>query len=389
MSGESAGLDLGFIIATALILFTYMGYPIVCRVCGVLSKNSQGEKDNITSVAIILPMHNAAQLVLPKVESLKALTLQRACHVYFVLDGCEDLTSDVLRECVKDLALPHTIIESKRRIGKEAAIRLALESVTEQALVFSDADATWDTNCVEELVQSLEGQNIGAVCGREIHTSTESATAAQGQGLFYRYEEFIKRSLMNAGTLPYVQGGNFALRSDLYPPTIPAGCTQDGIIAFYVAKMGFRVVFNYRAVSREPYDVSTADDFSRRVRTINRAFYSIICSAYVFNPFKTRDLIFHILFGRVMRWMTLFLAFFVLIAGLISEVTLINTTTAVGAILVLILFSVGALSEFGFTKRDRVTYFVYYFVYIHAAAARAIVETVLGKRRVTWTPTTK
>ena len=382
-------LDLGFFIATGLILFTYLGYPTVCRICGVLFRGNglAARRDRISSVAIILPMHNASKLVERKIQNLSALVMSRPCHVYFVLDGCDDRTAEVIREYSRDLALPHTTIESTNRIGKEAAIKMALESVTEQALVFSDADAEWEPHCVEELVNTLERQKVGAVCGREIHTSGEPASAAQGQGLFYRYEEFVKRSLVEVGTLPYVQGGNFALRSKLYPPSIPAGCTQDGIIAFHVAKMGFRVVFSDRAVSTEPYDLSAADDFSRRVRTINRAFYSILCSPYVFNPVKTRDLFFHVLFGRMMRWMTVFLACCSLVFGLASEVALIRNVTAICTISAFIFFCIGAVAELGHKKHNRVAYFVYYFVYVHVAAARAVLEVLIGKRRVTWTPT--
>ena len=157
----------------------------------------------------------------------------------FVLDGCTDRTEAKIKDHVnKDNKYPITIYSNPKRYGKEAAINGALDQVMTEVLVFSDADAILNNDCVERLVTRLMQDGIGAVSGREIHEKNSDEGASEGQGLFYKYEEFIKGKLTAVGSLPYIQGGNFAMMRKLYPQNIPEGCTQDGIIAFDVVRQG-------------------------------------------------------------------------------------------------------------------------------------------------------
>ena len=81
-------------------------------------------------------------------------------------------------------------------------------------------------------------------------------------------------------------------------------CRQDGIIAFDVVLAGYKVAYESNAISTEEYNLSNNEDF-QRIRTISRAFYSILCRPAIFNPLKSGTYFYHILSGRLLRWLTL------------------------------------------------------------------------------------
>jgi cellulose synthase/poly-beta-1,6-N-acetylglucosamine synthase-like glycosyltransferase len=380
--------DVLFTLFVTLIIYTYLIYPLIIYIWGRFVKQKETIKkiEKYPSVTLLIPGHNIHHLVKTKVENIMKQEYEGHLKFLFVLDGCTDSTEELLTE-LKNKNNPFLldIVSTKERNGKEAAIRVALEKVDTKVIVFSDSDAMLNPDCVQKLIEKLMQEGVGAVSGREIHRKSSEQGASEGQGLFYKYEEFIKKYLNNVGSLPYVQGGNFAMFKELYPEDIPLGCTQDGVIAFNVVSKGYRVSYEPKAISSEEYNLSNKEDFSRRVRTITRAFYSIICKPQVFNPLKTGSYFLHVLSGRIFRWFALFFALFTLFFGLCSESENIYYFTLGGFITWISLALVGYLTERK-GKRIKLPYFVYYFSYIHLAAAIAVVKVCLGKRTSVWKP---
>jgi cellulose synthase/poly-beta-1,6-N-acetylglucosamine synthase-like glycosyltransferase len=371
-----------------LIIYTYLIYPLIIYICGKYIKQNETIRkiQKYPSVTLLIPGHNIHHLVKSKVENIMKQEYEGYLKFLFVLDGCTDSTEELLTE-LKNKKNPYLldIVKTLERNGKEAAIKVALEKVDTKVIAFSDSDAMLNPDCIQKLVEKLLQEGVGAVSGREIHKKSSEQGASEGQGFFYKYEEFIKKYLDNVGSLPYVQGGNFAMLKELYPKDIPLGCTQDGVIAFNVVSKGYRVSYEPKAISSEEYNLSNKEDFSRRVRTITRSFYSIICRPEVINPFKTGSYFLHVVSGRIFRWFALFFAVTASFFGLCSEIVYIFNFTLGGIIVWFLLSLVGYLSERK-QKRLKIPYFAYYFSYIHLAAAIAVVKVCLGKRTSVWKP---
>ena len=199
-------------------------------------------------------------------------------------------------------------------------------------------------DCVERLISSLVQPNAGAVCGREIHAKNNAHNASEGQGLFYIFEEFIKEKLTRIGSLTYIQGGNFAMYKDLYPKEILRLHSGWNYCLRRVLSR-HKVVYEPRAVTTEEYNLSNSEDFNRRIRTISRAFYSIICRPDIFNPFKVGLYFYHILSGRLLRWLTLPILSAAGIVGLFIENNFINWLVIYGVVFCTFLVILGYLLE--------------------------------------------
>ncbi len=385
------------ILIFCLILYTYVGYPLLLRlmvwVYGRRSRagiNPPTKDEDWPAVSVVLTMHNGQQLVRTKLANLEAIDYRGPLSVNFVLDGCTDQTEETIQQSIRDgFRFPVSIWHNARRQGKEAAIRNAMPNLAGPVLLFSDADAQLAPQALEHLVAALLQDGVGVVCGREVHQFQEGTGAGSGQGAFYRYETFIKSMLGELSSLTYIQGGVFAMWKDLYPPDIPAGATQDGAIAFHCVLSGKRVAYAADAVSVEPYDISTGADFARRVRTISRAFYSICCYPRALTLSRFRHFGLHLISSRLLRWLTIPIA---IVANLFLIYPLLEKSMLAWIIVALEL-AWGALALVGYWserkhRRWKLPYFFYYFTYIHLAAFAAIVKVALGSRTTTWKPTT-
>lgn len=370
------------------VVHTYILYPIIISIWSKYFDKNIIIDDVIEfpPVTLLIPGHNIEHLIDSKIKNIMNLNYRGVLSFLFILDGCDDETKNKLKiYSESNPRYPINIVSNPVREGKEAAIRKAITEVQTDIMVFSDADAMLQEDCVEKLVSSLLQPNVGAVCGKEIHAKNNAQDASEGQGFFYTFEEFIKGKLTRIDSLTYIQGGNFAMYKNLYPREIPSGCTQDGIIAFDVVLSRHRVLYEPRAVSTEEYNLSNSEDFNRRIRTISRAFYSIMCRPDVLNPFKVGSYFYHILSGRLMRWLTLPIMLITCVFGIIVENNIINWLVICGMMFCIFMVILGYFLE-KIKKRMRLPYLVYYFIYIHYAAAIAVFKVIFGKRVTTWKP---
>ena len=333
-------------------------------------------------------MHNAAGLVVPKLANLATIEYPGKINVNFVLDGCTDGTERHVQRAIEGgYRFPVYIWPQPERLGKESAIRSALPHLPGKVLMFSDADAVLASSAVKLLVRALLEKNVGVACGKEIVLTQSESGAGSGHGLFYRYENAIKQMQARVSSLTYIQGGVFAMWKDLYPPTIPAGATQDGAIAFYAVLSGKIVAHVDDAESTEPYYLQTSADFARRIRTVSRAFYTVICYPQIFLPSRTGSYGFHVFSGRFLRWMTIPIA---VLANLLMIGPLIDGDITAQVILICQMIWV-LLATCGFILercgvRWKLAYFCYYFSYIHFAAALAVMRVIFGHRIAVWKP---
>ena len=378
-----------------IIAYTYVGYPIVlwlmCFFVGHRRDESatlQNQEVGWPEVSIVLTVHNASELIESKLANLAVIDYPGTVTVEFVLDGCTDYTEETIRRSIESgYRFPIHIRLQPNRQGKESAIRNALPDFSGQVLMFSDADAGLAPDAIRLLVEALMVKGVGVACGKEIHLTKSGA--GTGHGLFYRYEHAVKKMQATLTSLSYVQGGVFAMWKELYPPSIPLGATQDGAIAFHTVLSGKRVVYVDAAESREPYDIPASSDFSRRIRTVSRAFYSVLCFPQIFLPHRCGLYGFHVLSSRFLRWMTVPIA---VIANLILIAPLLEGSKGAQFLFAmetgwLLLATIGFVVDVKGT-RWRLPYFCYYFSYIHIAACIAVVRVLLGHRTVSWKPTT-
>ncbi len=384
----------------SVILYVYFGYPILLSFQRFffLRKNSKRTvryktryqiKKMTPNVTLVMTMYNAEGLVWQKIKNLTKLIYGGNINFLFVLDGCSDNTEIEIKKAATNFALKnYSIVAQKDRIGKEQAIRNALPVIADDVLVFSDADAIIQKDAITKLVNKLRENGVGVACGKEIQKYKQKEGAGEGQGLFYKYENYIKNCQEKVQrSICYVQGGIFAMKRKHYPETIPPGATQDGVIAFQTVRNGERVAYAEDAISLETYDVTNQNDFERRKRTISRSFYAILYCRDILNFFKYGMFSVDVLSSRALRWITPYIAIIAFNFSLVGfNGSAISHVLVMGPIVFSLIASLGYFFE-RIGKRAKLPYIFYYFTYIHIAAAISVFNVLRGHRTITWKPT--
>ena len=214
------------------------------------------------------------------------------------LDGCSDGTAEIVRR-FEDRGV--RLLDFGERRGKASVLNAAMNLVEGEIVLMSDANTDIDPQAARRLVRWFQNPEVGAVVGRLILTDPRSGKNADG--LYWKYETFLKRCEGRLGALLGANGAIYAIRRELYVP-IPAETIIDDFVIPLLAKLrsGCAIVYDCDAVAREETPPDVSSEFHRRARIGAGGFQSIALLWRLLDP-RRGWVAFTFLSHKVLRWL--------------------------------------------------------------------------------------
>jgi cellulose synthase/poly-beta-1,6-N-acetylglucosamine synthase-like glycosyltransferase len=217
-------------------------------------------------------------------------------------------------------------------------------------------------------------EEVGAVTGeKRIQTDASESAAGSGEGLYWRYESFLKRLDAELHTIVGAAGELFAIRTNLFEPVESDTLLDDFVISLRIAGRGYRVEYAPDAYALERPSHSVTEEKKRKVRIATGGFQAMKRLAYLLNVSRYGLLSFQYISHRVLRWaVTPFcLPLLLLLNGLILAVP--GTSAAAQAfwwtvLLLQAVFYVAAYVGYVLESRQtrwKLTFVPFYFVFMN------------------------
>ncbi len=300
-----------FWIALFLLVYSYLIYPLVLRLTVVPKEVKLTTPEQWPSVDIIIAAYNEESCIKERIENALAQDYQGSLQILVASDGSQDNTGAII-ESFSSKKVKAFNFEINR--GKISVLNDLVEKSNADILVFTDANTDFNTNAVTILVESFT-DNIGAVSG-ELILETEDGNQNL-DGLYWRYEQFLKKCESELGSLLGANGAIYALKRELYLPLSTDTIVDDFCIVMNVKKQGFDVVYNDTAIAREEVAPSLGDEVGRRIRIGIGNYKAFFANLWALSP--TKGLLSWCYWShKVLRWFAPHL----LVAILVSNVFL-------------------------------------------------------------------
>ncbi len=299
-----------FVFLTFLVFYTYLGYGLVTWFL-VRIRRGQSIDDEmpltqlsyLPDVTMVVPAYNELAYLPDKLQNCLDQDYPSAhLHLLFVVEGSTDGSAEYLG--TMQARVPNlTVISGTNRLGKVTAMNNAMRQVTTPITIFTDANTQLNPEAVSRLAKRFELENVGAVTGeKRINVHSTEAAAGSGEGLYWRYESFLKKLDAQLHTIVGAAGELFAVRTELYEPVEPDTLLDDFIISLRIAGRGYRVEYAPDAYALERPSHSVGEEMKRKVRIATGGFQAIRRLAYLLNFFKYGWLSFQYVSHRVLRW---------------------------------------------------------------------------------------
>ncbi|QBY04181.1 glycosyltransferase family 2 protein [Thalassotalea sp. HSM 43] len=253
-------MTLVFFICLLLILYGYFIYPAVLYWLSQKYGEEPGSCSDYPDVAIVIAAFNEEQSIGQRIENLQQLQYPGQLHFYIGSDGSSDNTNDILAQ-IDDPRLQVFAFSENR--GKISVLNDLMAQVEQDIVVLSDANTEFAIDAVSELVSGFV-DGVGAVCGK-LHLYNKQDNQNQ-DGMYWRYENFLKFHESRLGALLGANGAIYAMRKSLYQPLPKDTVVDDFTIVMNIKKQGYKVVYRTLASAREEVAPSLGDEFGRRVR---------------------------------------------------------------------------------------------------------------------------
>jgi len=361
-----------FWLSLLVIFYSYIGYGIllwmILKVKKVFKKQS---KENITEefephVTLIVASYNEAEILKDKIKNCFELDYpSEKCQFYFIADGSNDSSTDIIaaNTGIKLFYQPE-------RAGKVAAINRVMPFVTTAFVIFSDANTLLNKQCIRQIVKHYTDAKTGAVAGEKkvLDINNYGDAAGAGEGLYWKYESFLKKLDADFYSVVGAAGELFSIRTELFEPTPTHVLLDDFIISLTICQKGYRVAYEPNAFASEAPSFSMQEEQKRKIRISAGGFQSVVMLKSLLNIFKYGKLSFQYISHRGLRWVV---CPFLLPVVFLSNFWLVATYKApiYGVLLCLqIIFYLAALLSWLFSLKNikvKMLYVPYYFVFMN------------------------
>lgn len=302
-------IEILFWICIGLVFYTYIGYGILAWIF-VKIRTILGIKFPVLNdpafqpkVTLVVPAYNEMSCIDAKVKNSFALDYPAdKMDVLFVTEGSNDGTTEYI-ESLQSIYPNLKIIGGNERKGKIEAMNMAIKTIDTPLVIFTDANTTLNKNVIKNIVRHFKDEKVGAVAGeKRIQTDESEAAAGAGEGLYWKYESFLKKLDTKLYSVVGAAGELFAVRTNLYGHVEKDTLLDDFMVSLRVAASGYRVIYEPEAYAIERPSFSIQDEMKRKVRIAAGGFQSIARLAFLWNIFKYGWLSFQYVSHRAMRW---------------------------------------------------------------------------------------
>jgi poly-beta-1,6-N-acetyl-D-glucosamine synthase len=371
--------------SASVILYTYVLYPLILILFHRIRPRrpvTAAPATPLPHVTLVIPVFNEEAVLEEKLANVQATEYPAAkLEVLFGSDGSTDGTNAILTAHRSEIA--RAIVFPNRR-GKAAVLNDLLAMAAGEIVVFSDANASYAPDTIRRLASHFPDPAVGAVCGELILTSDDKTAGGRGEGLYWRYENALKRLESDLGTTLGAVGSVYAIRKRLFRP-LPAGAAvvDDFLIPLSIIEQGYRVQYDPLARAYEQPSNSVYGEFRRKSRIGAQNFHGIpifralLSPAYGFASFALWS-------HKILRWMVPVL----LIGALVSSAALAAGSpffAAVTAVQVAFFAAaaLGLVLEVAGVRTGRFG-LPYYFVATNAALLVGLFRCLFGRQAATW-----
>ena len=300
-----------FWFSVAGILYTYLVYPFVIWAMARLWPRLHVVDAIKPSVSIVLAVHNGIDRIQARIQNLCKLDYSEIIAIIVVSDGSTDGTAEFL----SGLNTPQikTVILNDH-VGKAVAINAGVALATGDVVLFVDIRPEIAPGAIEQLVSNFADPGVGCVAGELIlkQEGHDAASEAVG-GLYWRYEQWIRKCEAAFDSPVGVYGGFYAIRRKLFTP-MPAGIILDDMYQpLSIIRQGYRSVLDASALVYDAWPKKVGGEFHRKVRTLAGNFQLFKMAPWTLTS-QNRTL-FQLLSHKVMRLAVPYLLVLLLISS--------------------------------------------------------------------------
>ena len=370
-----------------IVFYAFLGYGILLYVLVLIKRIVYPDKtifdeNYLPTVTFVVPCYNEIDTIEQKINNCISMDYPKDKYtIVFITDGSTDGTPELVQK-FPGIKLLH----EPQRAGKASAENRAMLFVNSEITIFSDANTTLPSDAIKKMVRHYKNPMVGAVSGeKRIQAKVADQAAGAGEGMYWKYESFLKRLDSELLTIVGAAGELFSFRTSLFIPVEKDAILDDFMLSMRIAAKGYRVIYEPEASALETASASIKEELKRKIRICAGGWQSMSRLMPILFPFPNFMLTFQYISHRVLRWTIVPL---LLIALLILNAYLAFQTPLYFVLFLfqLCFYFLALLGWILATKniKLKVLFVPYYFLIMNYAVLAGFIRFVKGSQSAAW-----
>lgn len=295
-----------FWLCLAIVVYTYVGYGLILYLLVFIKRLAIKAKpladitdDCLPEVTLMVCAYNEEDIISEKMSNTHSLDYPAdRLHLVWVTDGSTDNTNSIL-STYPDVK----IVFSPERRGKSAALKHGIKEVSTEIVMMTDANTMLNPEAIREIVRLMQDPKVGCVSGeKKVMAKSDSDKAAQGEGLYWKYESTLKRLDSELYSAMGAAGELCVIRRQLMTDIPYDTLLDDFVISMEIVRMGYKITYTSKAFAMEYGSADLHEESKRKRRIAAGGLQSSWRLRSLMNPLRHPVVAFQFVSHRVLRW---------------------------------------------------------------------------------------
>lgn len=362
-----------------LLVLSYMLYPVFLS----LLKKSQSQNNfNVfpenSKIHLLIACYNEEAVIEKKIRNSFSLEAPRKLLVHVIVDESTDDTIKIALSLKEEFE--HLFVYNKGyRKGKNDSLNYFFEVVQpdgNDVIFFTDANTFYNKDGFFPLWSEL--QNGAVVVGGSMKYVDQDSSSAKSEGIYWKYEEWIRRNEAKMGRVITMNGGNMAMIAKYFKPQELFVPNDFNIPLSLVSH--HKSSFAYSSIGIEKAIMDVQEELDRKKRMANRQMNAIILRWAELSFISKVQVLLH----KVIRWFAL--PIFIMISSLVVLLAfLVGPNILLWLVIgIWVMFLISHVWEKQFKYKLAIISLINYAFAVHFYGGLGAINALLGKRVSRW-----
>lgn len=373
-------MEITFWFAVLFIVYAYFGYPLLLLGFSLFRRRRVDKGDIRPCVSFIITAYNEEKRIREKIENTLAQNYpEKKLEIIVASDCSSDRTDEIVKSYKNDRI---KLVRTPERKGKENAQKCAVLVASGEILIFSDTATVLKPDGVFNIIKNFNDPTVG--CVSSVDKFIDSDGKVSGEGLYVKYEMYLRKLETNVNTLVGLSGSFFAARKEVCRHW-PTDLQSDFNTLLNSIRSGYRGICDPESIGYYTNLSDEKKEYDRKVRTVLRGISVFMMNLELLNSFTYGLFSWQIFSHKLCRWMVPFAMITALLSNAIlalssSRYLLLFIFQGVGYLLA----TVGILTKLSAIKGAlKIPSF---FVMVNLSVLNAWFRYIRGERIVLWDP---
>lgn len=373
-------MEIIFWLSVFFILYCYLGYPLILFILGLIFRKEIKRAEITPSVSLLIPVYNEEKIIQKKIENSLDLDYPKDKLEIVVASESNDKTNGIVKKYENKGVKLFAYLGRK---GKDHTVYRTIPECRGEIIVFTDANGMFKKDALKKLVRNFNDSRIGCASGELKYINPQKVSIGESEGLYWKYEIFIKNLENKNQSVLGANGSIYALRKKLYSP-LSKYRGGDFDLPIKVAQQGYGVVWEPEAISQEEVSSTTKKEFERKTRIIAWTWRSALI--LLKDSFKKNQLllIFQLISHKILRWLIGFFLIFIFLSNIFLLDNPFYLILFIGQISFYSLATFGYFQDKKGKKLNKLVNLAYYFCMVNLAALIGVIKGLLGRQKAIW-----